>query len=469
VGTTTEQIDMWRRVDSEHQSLEFKEAKLQFDTRKLSEYCVAIANEGGGRILLGVTDRPPRAIVGTQAFRDPVVTAERLLDVVGFRVDIDEVTHPDGRVLVFHVPSRPRGTAYHLDGKYLMRSGEALVPMSEDRLRAVFSEGKPHWLSESARQGLSDTDVVHLLDSHSYFDLSGLPYPATRNAVLDRFEREGLIAREPAGYVITRLAAVLFAKQLEQFEALGRKASRVIVYDGKGKLNTKRERTLSKGYAASFNELEQFIDLQTPAEEIIEHGLRREVRMYPTIAIRELVANALIHQDFAVCGASVMIEIYEDRIEISNPGQPGVQPERFIDEYRARNEQLADFMRRFGICEEKGSGVDKVVHAAEQFRLPAPEFCVDTVRTTCILYGHRPFTEMSRADRIRACYQHCCLRYVTREPMTNQSLRWRFGLGDERAETASRILREALEAGLIKLKDPNSSSKKFARYVPYWA
>jgi ATP-dependent DNA helicase RecG len=89
VGTTTEQIDTWRRVDSEHQSLEFKEAKLQFDSRKLSEYCVAIANEGGGHILLGVTDRPPRAIVGTQAFRDPVATAERLLDVVGFRVDID--------------------------------------------------------------------------------------------------------------------------------------------------------------------------------------------------------------------------------------------------------------------------------------------------------------------------------------------------------------------------------------------
>jgi ATP-dependent DNA helicase RecG len=85
-----------------------------------------------------------------------------------------------------------------------------------------------------------------------------LPYPATRNAVLDRFEREGLIAREPGGYVITRLAAILFAKQLEQFEALGRKAPRVIVYDGKGKLHTKRERTVSKGYAASFNELGQF-------------------------------------------------------------------------------------------------------------------------------------------------------------------------------------------------------------------
>src|SRR5882724_3329455 len=184
---------MWRRVDSEHQSLEFKEAKLQFDTRKLSEYCVAIANEGGGHILLGVTDRPPRTIVGTQAFRDPVATAERLLDVVGFRVDIDEVAHPDGRVLVFHVPSRPRGTAYHLDGKYLMRSGEALVPMSEDQLRKIFAEGKPDWLEEHSKTGLDAQQVVELLDTQTFFELLKLPYPTERAGVIDRLLHARLI------------------------------------------------------------------------------------------------------------------------------------------------------------------------------------------------------------------------------------------------------------------------------------
>ena len=131
--TTSEQIDLWRQTPSEHQRLEFKEARNQFDTRKLGEYCVALANEGGGVLLLGVTDRPPRAVVGTQAFRDTVLAAEKLFYSVGFRVDIDAIAHPDGRVIAFHIPSRPRGTAYHLDGKYLMRAGEALVPMSEDQ------------------------------------------------------------------------------------------------------------------------------------------------------------------------------------------------------------------------------------------------------------------------------------------------------------------------------------------------
>jgi ATP-dependent DNA helicase RecG len=164
-----------------------------------------------------------------------------------------------------------------------------------------------------------------------------------------------------------------------------------------------------------------------------------------------------------------MIEVYDDRIEVSNPGEPSVLPERFIDEYRSRNEQLADLMRRLGICEEKGSGIDKIVDAAEVFQLPAPEFRVDSVRTTCILYGHRPFSEMTREDRIRACYQHCCLRYVMRETMSNQTLRKRFGLSDNRAETVSRIIRDTAKEQMIKSEDPSSGSKKYARYLPFWA
>jgi len=105
---------------------------------------------------------------------------------------------------------------------------------------------------------------------------------------------------------------------------------------------------------------------------VIEQALRREVKMFPEIALRELLANALIHQDFGETGASVMVELYDDRIEISNHGKLFIPADRFIDEYRSRNERLADIMRRPGICEEKGSGVDKVIQAAEFSQLPAP-------------------------------------------------------------------------------------------------
>jgi ATP-dependent DNA helicase RecG len=126
--------------------------------------------------------------------------------------------------------------------------------------------------------------------------------------------------------------------------------------------------------------------------------------MFPKQTLRELIANALIHQDFLITGTSVMIEMYDDRVEISNPGIPFIEVERFIDEYRSRNEQLADIMRRFGVCEEKGSGIDKVISAAEKYQLPAPDFRVGEIRTTSILFAHQDFGKMSQSDRIRACY-----------------------------------------------------------------
>lgn len=138
---TPEQIDLWRSSASETQNLEFKEAKNQYDTKKLCRYCVAIANEGGGHLVLGVADKPPRPVVGSEVFPDTQDIAEKLFQWLGFRVDVESVAHPDGRVVVFIIPGRPKGTAYHYDGAYLMRSGEELVPMSEDQLRRIFAEG----------------------------------------------------------------------------------------------------------------------------------------------------------------------------------------------------------------------------------------------------------------------------------------------------------------------------------------
>lgn len=467
--TTPEQIDFWRKSPSEHQRLEFKEAKTQFDNRRLYQYCVAIANEGGGYLLLGIVDKPPRAVVGTQAFNDPVAMAAKLFQAIGFRVDIEEVAHPDGRVLVFHIPGRPRGTAYHLDGAYLMRAGEELVPMSEDQLRRIFAEGEPDWLEEHTKTGLDAQQVVELLDTQTFFELLKLPYPTERTGVIDRLLRERLIDEVANAYAIRRLGALLLAKRMEDFPDLARKAPRVVVYTGTSKLDTKLDQVGVKGYAVGFQGLVRFIMTQLPQNEIIEDALRKEVKLVPEVVIRELVANALIHQDLSVTGASVMVEIYSNRVEISNPGEPVVPVERFIDGYQSRNERLADLMRRMGICEEKSSGIDRVVQAAELFQLPAPDFRAGHRRTVAAIFGPKGFEDMDREERIRACYQHCCLRYVMSEKMSNQSLRERFKLPEQRAETVSRVIRDTIEAGLAKLDSPDATSKRYARYVPYWA
>jgi ATP-dependent DNA helicase RecG len=169
--------------------------------------------------------------------------------------------------------------------------------------------------------------------------------------------------------------------------------------------------------------------------------------------------------------------MYSDRVEISNPGLPPIKVERFIDEYRSRNEQLADLMRRFGICEEKGSGIDKVISAAKIFQLPAPDFRVGEIRTTAVLFAHQSFAGMSKPDRIRACYQHCCLLYVSNKRMSNQTLRdflaerlrQRFRLRESSAATVSLVIKVTKEAGLIKMDESESTSTRYASYLPFWA
>lgn len=220
------------------------------------------------------------------------------------------------------------------------------------------------------KQKLTSNEVVNLLNTQTYFELLKLPYPNNQEAVIEKFVSEKFIKKNKDSYDITKLGAILLAKNLDEFEEVGRKAVRVIVYKGKNKIDTIREQIGKRGYAVGFEGLIDWINGQLPANEEIGRAFRSETRMYPEIAIRELVANAIIHQDFSEKGFP-MIEIFSDRIEISNPGIPLITPQRFIDEYVSRNERLADVLRRFGMCEEKGSGIDKVIFYNEMYQLPA--------------------------------------------------------------------------------------------------
>jgi len=289
--------------------------------------------------------------------------------------------------------------------------------------------------------------------------------------MLARLADDTLIVADAAGkWNITNLGAILFARNLEKFKTLARKAVRLIVYEGKGRLQTSREQIIRKGYACGFQAtLEQIKALLPRKEAVGPGGIRMEVPLYPEPAIRELIPNALIHQDFAVTGSGPMVEIFSDRMEITNPGLPLVKTERFLDcPPRSRNEALASVMRRVGICEERGSGVDKVVAETERHQLPAPLFETPDGFTRAILFTHRPFRDMNSADRMRACYLHACLRFVERDPMTNSSLRTRLGISEKNKAMVSRVISDAAEKGLIKPEDPEQG-KKYAKYIPHWA
>lgn len=161
------------------------------------------------------------------------------------------------------------------------------------------------------------------------------------HGILNYLQEEEFIKKNENGkWDITNLGAILFAKNLNDFKNIKRKSIRVIQYDGKNKLKTIREEVGDKGYAIIFEGIIKYINTIIPKNEIIGETLRKEVSMYLELAIRKAVANSLVHQDFNISGTGPMVEIYTDRIEITNTGKPVVKIDRFIDNPpKSRNEQ----------------------------------------------------------------------------------------------------------------------------------
>lgn len=450
----------------EGQTLEFKAAESNFNFDRLCKYCSALANEMGGFLILGVSDRVPRRVLGTQAFLNPTKTQKGLFDTFRFRVEIETVIHSDKRVLVFQVPSRDIGIPVLYDGRAWMRVGESLVSMSWDQLRKISDEVKPDWLEEYSKINLTSRHISDLLDMQGYFRLREYPSSGNQEGAVARLLSDRIIHRQNNSYSIPRLSALALAKDLGDFPELGHKIPRVIVYDGNSKIKTRIDRDFRNGYAAGFQTLIQFIMSQLPQNEVIEDSLRRESKLVPDIVIREFVANALVHQDFSISGRSIRVEIYNNRVEISNPGTPLIPFDRFIDEEESRNENLTSLMRRLGICEEKGSGVDQAIFQIEFSQLPAPQFRPILNGTSVVIYGPKQFEDMSRKDRIRACYQHCALMWVMNKDMNNESLRKRFGLPEAGRAKISQLIAQTVEEGLVKRV---GTSRRLARYLPHWA
>jgi predicted HTH transcriptional regulator len=382
-------------------------------------------------------------------------------------------TYVDGNAVVVLEIERARGIPVQFSGQEYVRVGSYKKKLKEhpDRERALWRIfDRIPFESDIAADQLDALDVINLLDFTSYFDLLGRPIPTNSKTLLDALCSDRLIQQAVNGkWEITNLGAVLFAKRLDEFGPLSRKAVRVVKYKGNSRIETEKEQPGGKGYAAGFDGLIAFTLNLLPSGEIIRQALRQEAPAYPHIAVRELVANALIHQDFSISGSGPLVEIFDNRIEITNPGTPLVKTERFVDSPpRSRNEALASLMRRIGVCEERGSGWDKVVFLTELHQLPAPLTEVTGDSTRVVLFAHRPLNKMDREDRIRAVYLHACLRFVNREPMTNTSVRERFGIESHNIATASRLIREAVEAGSIVPHDPNAAPK-MKRYLPFWA
>ena len=470
-----------RKLSEENEWVEFK-VNAQ-DPEEIGEYVSALANsaamvgKAGAYLVWGISDRE-HEVVGTNFKpRTEKVGNEELenwllrLLVPRIQIRFSETVVEDRSVVVLEIeralrsPVQFRGQEFIRVGSYKKKLKD--FPEKERALWRIFDQTS--FEDGIAVERVQDDAVLQLLDYPVYFKLLDQPLPANRGGILDTLMSDRLISRcDAGGWNVTNLGLMLFAERLGDFKNLRRKAIRVIQYRGRSRIETLREQVGNKGYACGFEGLIGFINGLLPFSEVIEEALRKTVPAFPELAVRELVANALIHQDFLVTGAGPMVEIFEDRIEITNPGVPLVDTQRFVDSPpRSRNEALASFMRRIGICEERGSGWDKVVFLSELNQLPAPLAEVAGENTRVVLFAPRPLSSMDRAERVRATYLHACLRYVNREYLTNTSVRGRFGIEVRNSAKASRLIGEAVQEGAIVPDDPRAAPK-LMRYMPWW-
>ncbi len=320
-----------------------------------------------------------------------------------------------------------------------------------------------------AMQNLSLEEALQQLDYAAYFDIKGNPIPTDIKGIAYYMEKETIIVKQDNGeYAITNLGAVLLAKKLSSFPRLARKAVRVVQYQGKSRLNMLKEDVSNKGYAIGFKDLLKYIEALLPTQEVIKGAMRETVSPYPTIALREAIANALIHQDFSIMGTGVTIEIFSNRIEITNPGIPLVDIYRIVDNPpKSRNELLASLMRRLKMCEELGTGWDKIIISCELQQLPAPHIDIYEESTKVTLFSKVDYFDLSTQDKLWACYMHACVKYIQGEFLTNSSLRIRFGLEEKSSASISRLIKDACEKGLIKKLE--ETAPKHTKYIPVWA
>lgn len=465
----------------ESEWLEFKHDNV--DPQRIGRYISGLANSAAlenrafGYVIWGVEDGTAR-IVGTRFHpergrwknQDLGFALERS---VGGEADFRfaETLIEGLRVVVLSVAAA-RNRPVECDGIAYVRVESALTelrrfPERQTQLWDILSSES--FETGVALDGATGEQVLRLLDLEVYFRRTDTPIMETAEGILEYARLLKLVVPgEDNSWQVTNLGAILFARDLSHFPSIERRAIHIVQYAGVDRLESVRRHHITQGYACGFEGMLDWVKAILPAREVYRGGERIATTVFSDLLLREVCANALIHQSFLKTGGGPLIEIFSDRLEITNSGKPLLAADRLINAPPvSRNESVARLMRRMRFCEESGSGWDKIAQETELARLPSPSVEVDDHATRVVVYGPRRLTTMARGDRVRSVYFHACLLWARREQLTNASLRARFGIAKSNSAQVSRLLNDAISYGQIVLFDPEVGNRSKS-YVPYW-
>lgn len=461
-------------VPHELSELDWKSG-LSSKTDRLAQHICAFSNhQGGGMFVYGINDDATFTTLNKEQVEQIV---KRLGNIahnnLSNAIDIDHtILEYEGHPVLFVYVPEQREKPICLRGKdyreaYCRSNGQTLR-MSDLQVRNLIATSQGISFEERmAKRNVSKNDLLLLLNFRKLFELLDKDIPKSIDSIVSRMTEYGICTGAEDQWNITNLGAILFANNLNDFKELANRKVIVRKYVGTNNRDMLIEQIEQSGYAVGFEGLIDFIMKYVSTENI--NVKRESVAEYPRVAIREFVANALVHQDFGISGINITIEIFANRIVITNPGAPLNDVNRLIDlPPNSRNEKLAEQMFLLGFCERRGSGIDRAIAAIEEMHLPAPRIAKEESCTRVTLYPHKELNDMTKEEKVGACYQHACLLNEDGKSMNNQSVRERFNLKKTQSSVASRIIADTVEANLIKVANTDIVSKKLMTYVPYY-
>ena len=383
--TTLQRLKKWL-LSPEDEKLEFKQATSQFDSEKLTRYCVALANEGGGKLILGVTDRPPRRVVGTGAFADIGKVKAQLLDRLHLRIDFEVLLTPGGRVVVAHVPPRPIGRPIGYRGAYWMRSDEALVPMTPEKLQQIFTEAEPDFSAQSCKKAtFGDLDLRAIETFRKRWHRKSRNEELLHVAPEQLLEDAELISEDH----ITYAALILFGT----LKALGRLLAQAeVVFEYRSRetsLPYQQRKEYRQGFFLYYDELWNTINLRNDEYQYQDGLFMLTVPSFNELVIREAILNAVSHRDYRHAG-SVFVRQYPAKIEIVSPGgfPPGITAENILWKQNPRNRRIAEAFARCGMVERSGQGANRMFELCARESKHPPDFKgTDDYEVFLTLYG----------------------------------------------------------------------------------
>jgi ATP-dependent DNA helicase RecG len=368
--TTSEQFEDWI-AEPEGLRLEFKSATGGFHFDTLTNYCVAIANEGGGKIILGVTDRRPRQVVGTAAFAEPGRTEAGLYERLHHRILVEEYHYKGHRVLIVHVPSRLPSTAWEYQGRYLRRAGDDLKSIPPAELQAMFAEVVSDYSAEPCQATIAELTPEALADFRHRWAIK------TKNGRIEQWNDEETLrnAELLVDGKLTIAALLLFGTPAALTRHLAQ-AEVVFEYRSSEASGPAQDRLeLRAGLLRTLDALWQRINLRNDRQSYQEGLFRYEIPTFDETAVREALLNAVAHRDYRAHG-SVFVRQYSRRLEVVSPGgfPPGITPDNILDQQSPRNRRLAEALAKCGLIERSGQGINLMVETAIRQSKPLPDF-----------------------------------------------------------------------------------------------